>query len=176
MALNRNSRRKLLLIIGLMFVVVTIIIVATRSSDNDPSNPTNTSGCLNKSDYKDLTGTTPAELDVGNGFYTYAIEFDGTSTSYSTDNSPSAPDIIKNIGSFYQSHKHKSILITLSSINSNSTGAETATERLQQIKDGLVANGVSESAITVDEPALTDTEPGTNDIATIAIATKQGCQ
>lgn len=176
MPLNRISKRKLLVIIGLVLVVATTIIVATRSGNDDPSNPANIGSCLDKSDYKDLTGTTPAELDVSNGFYTYAIEFDGASTSYSADNSPSAPDIIKNIGAFYQSHKSKSILITLGSINSSSIGAGTATERLHQIKDELVTNGVSESDITVGEPALADTEPDTNDIATISITTKQGCR
>lgn len=173
---KRNARRKLILTLGMVLIVVAALLLVTRPKEDSPSSHSDAGGCLSEGDYKDLTGTAPAELDTSSGFHTYAVEFNSVSVSYSSDTSPNGQAIIKNIGSFYQSHKHKSILITLSSISANSTGEKIATERLQKIKAELVAGGVSDEAITIDKPLLADIEPGTSDIATISISKGQGCQ
>jgi hypothetical protein len=176
MDVNKFRNHKLLIIVGVLFIITFSIIVVALSAHKNSTPKATIGSCLQRSDYKNLTGKTPTNLDLEEGFYSYTVEFSGATVSYLTDIAPSPQDTIKNIGRFYQSSKGKSVEVSLTSINATTTIKALALQRLQKIKADLVTAGVSEQAIASQEPILSNTEPNTNDIVTIAVTSTEGCQ
>jgi hypothetical protein len=166
---KRRAPRKLL--VGGALLVVALVFGLFLTTMLTRSNV-----CLDTTDYKDLTGVPASNLNPKLDFYTYAIEFNGTSTTYFNDGSPSSQTIIKTVGDFYKSHSKKSIVVTIDSLNSTATTQATATERLQTLKKDLLAAGVGESSIKANTPAFIESESDAKDVATIALSSRTDCR
>lgn len=163
---SRRPRKLLVILFGFGVITVAILLVSIIFSSNH---------CLDVTDYKDLTGTTvpyPGAFVPKTDFYAYVLSFSGKSTTYA----PDASAITSTIGKFYQSHRRKSIVITVDSIGAISTGETVAQARIQDTKTNLVRAGVKASAIKTDAPNLIDTEPGSKDIVTLSITTGESCR
>ncbi|CAN5427257.1 hypothetical protein BH09PAT4_BH09PAT4_03270 [soil metagenome] len=132
--------------------------------------------CLTADDYKDLTGAANDELQPTTSFYSYTIEFGGGSTAYTNTITPSVPSILEKIGTFYDTHKNRSLIATITSTNNTGTSRVVADKRSAKIKDDLVAAGFNAGKIMTAPPTFIDGEPGASDIATITLTSASECR
>ncbi len=140
--------------------------------------------CLTINDYRQLTGQDyPDKLDATTNFYTTLIEFQNGNTDYNDANG-NGKSRLQSIATFYQAHKNTSLRITIDSTYPDSTYLALTTKRALTVKKALVAAGIADERIIVNQPAFTPPEepldydetlaaPGT---VTVSITSLEGCR
>lgn len=128
--------RPALLIVATLAVVTAITFFITQYVDQSPT-------CLNASDYKDLTGEEyVGDISSTEEFYSFAIDFPVDSSTYDTTAEPNGQYIINQISSFYNSHKSRSIYITIYGYYLDSDDKTLTEWRYNNIRADLISVGV----------------------------------
>lgn len=128
--------------------------------------------CLNGDDYKDLTGvpmlptTNPAS-----SFYSYNLEFVGNTIGTTGEDKT-----VNQIATFYKSHRDRSILINISSINQEPTTGVVAKTRVHNLVDRLTAAGVKTEAIRSSDPEFYELDSNSAGTITITLTTSRSCK
>lgn len=168
---NRSFSRRTILVVFGVIVVVGVLLYMLIGRITQPSK------CLDGKDYYDLVGQYAPLLVPGENFYTYAIAFEEGSPSYTPNQDPTAEQVAETLASFRKDHPDKSIVVTIGSINNKELVGDTlANERQQAIQEELITAGIPDSAIRMTTPKLTNTEPDTQDIATISLTSSKDCK
>lgn len=134
--------------------------------------------CLTTYDFKDLTGLSlDGQINSKEDFYTFNIKFNSQTTDY--NNSDDAEEVtVEKVGQFYNAHKDKSIIISLSGNYPTNTSNELATKRLEKMQDdlkraGLPTNMIKTNTPTTYEPDIDEGEADT--LTTVAITSANKC-
>lgn len=170
---RKNIQIASLFLFGMILVGSAIFVLFSRGGSTPPT--TYGTACLTVDDYKDLTGVTRQdELLPTENFYTYSVDFERGTDKY-TDG-VATKKILKDLVAFYKSHEAASILVTLTSDYTTSSGEETATERIQRLTDDLVKYGMNENLIRHANPDLiVDSEDVEPSFATITLTSTVDC-
>jgi hypothetical protein len=128
--------------------------------------------CLDSNDYKDLTGAEmPPTTNPKSSFYSYNLEYSGNTIS-----APGGDEAVNQIAAFYKSHRNKSVLVTISSINQEPTTAAVAKARMHTLIDQLTAEGVKAEAIRSNDPEFYELDTSSAGAVTVTLTTDRSCK
>ncbi|MCA9341380.1 hypothetical protein KC952_02515 [Candidatus Saccharibacteria bacterium] len=150
---SSKSRFKLFIVVVVGLLVVSGIILAYVMLVIVKKTP-EIAKCINNDYFKELTGqTTESRLSSGKNFYTETIAFSPETSDYLKDNQAEIDSIIVNVGKFYKKYSSNTkITVTITSSYMVGNSPDVSNSRIKKLKQDLIANGVSESAINTPDP------------------------
>lgn len=144
--------------------------------------------CLTTEDYRQLSGGTQIEQAAFSPtahFYSQSLLYENNSTTIAAvPNNPDQAVLVTKIADFYAKHSStKPMIISLNGGYTPNDSAEDAAKRLSGLKAALIAQGVDESSIQLDDVYAIETEGELSDDskelkyahATISITSRATC-
>jgi len=148
----KKSHAKIFLIVGsavvVLFLGAVMLLLSGRQTCITTDNLRALSG---NSEIEDASSTSDKSL-------AYYVYFQPNSLSYNLTAEQTGPAIIKRVADFYKKYPKVALELTISSTYLTSDEQSLATGHAATIKSDLIAAGIPESKIVVNEPSQVDQE------------------